>query len=289
MFGSPLHIHLRDLQTGAALLRSLCEVLWSKRELPPLQGDRNALFTKLGRLWVGFGPPLGRLWPPSGAAFRPTFQTPGSPLVCLWVGFGRQAQLQVPTKKISLCIFFIFPQTGGFWWVLVAIGGFQWVRTWPRPASTHPELLNVIAHCNLSWVGLWLVGPQEALVPSPSERNETERFRSKMERPSSTQTLSKSLSKTLLPLSQSQSGSAQMNNIATMTRSIHCFPSSFICEVRGKKIQCTKVDFCEYPKTGTVKSTLVQKSTQKYTSAPPIAPCPSTKHNQLTYAHCPTN
>jgi hypothetical protein len=57
----------------------------------------------------------------------------------------------------------------------VGFSGFQWVRTWPRPASTHPQLLNIIAHRNLSWVGLWLVGPPEALVPSPRgvERNGT--------------------------------------------------------------------------------------------------------------------
>jgi hypothetical protein len=83
MFGSPWHIDPRDLQTGAALLRSLCSLMCSKRGPPPQSGDRYVLFAKLGRLWVAFGPPLGRLWPPSSPVFRPSFQTPGSPLVCV--------------------------------------------------------------------------------------------------------------------------------------------------------------------------------------------------------------
>ena len=89
IFGSAGDIHPHDSQTRAALLRSLCDLLWNQRELPPQQGDRNALFSKLGRLWVAFGSGLGRLWvafgrPPS-QLFDPLFQ----PLGLLWVGLGR--------------------------------------------------------------------------------------------------------------------------------------------------------------------------------------------------------
>src|SRR3954470_24156819 len=48
------------------------------------KGDQNVPFQKVGRLWVGFGMPLGRLWPPSKRFWATAFPLVWSPLVCLW-------------------------------------------------------------------------------------------------------------------------------------------------------------------------------------------------------------